>query len=123
MAVAHTQDRFGIGLVGDTQARSPIVAIRVVLRARMPVDADELQPSGKAGKLRGQWRLHEWIEPIEAVIALRARRVVIVAQAEIQGQLPVHSPVVLDVTSVIQALRGDILPRLIEISARPGAQQ
>src|SRR5207247_9139720 len=113
-------------LVSEAEARRDVVEVAIELRAVVPIDAHEAEPADEVWVTRdliGQRRAQRRIEPTEAVVPVGARRIEVVADAEVQGEFARQAPIVLQVEGVVEALRGDVLPVLIEVAAGTRAEK
>ena len=118
LAKAAADGRLRVHLIGKAQARSDVVEIAVVLRTVVAIHAHEaqaaLQVRHRTGERRGDGR----VKPAHTVVAFGARRVEVIANAQVERQLAGDAPIILNVEGMIEALAGDVFPVLIEIAAR-----
>ena len=100
-AGAGSKHRFRCQAIRDADTRSEVVAIRIPLIAGLPVDTDEGESALQIVTRRLQRRCRAVIEIGELVEAVRARRLVVVAQAEVDASVVVYFPGVLDKERVV----------------------
>jgi len=126
LSKAAANGRPVVHLISESETRRDVVPVAVELRAIVAIHGHEAQASvqiREAGDLAGERRTQPRIEPAQTIVALRARSIEIVPDADVQRQLAGHAPVVLNVESLVEALRRHILPVLIEVSVRSRAEQ
>jgi hypothetical protein len=113
-------------LIGQAQTRREIVCVFKILMTRVAVHAHEAHAAfeiGESGLLRRQRGGRVEVEEVHAVVTFGARRIVIVTHAQIERQFVAYAPIILGITGVVEALRGDVLPTLDQdVARRPRTQ-
>ena len=89
-----------------------------------PTKTSPPRRSGNCGTCVASGERAVRIEVVHPIVPLGARRLVVVAQPEVQREPLADAPVVLDVRAEVEVLRGDVLPVLNQgVVLRPGAEQ